>query len=78
MNDLKKLVESIRSASDIPFVESIKRKVLSNTIDAGITSASLENQTTVDGLDVTAPKPYDQRVRVTIDGTDYYIGLYDV
>ena len=72
MDDLKKLVEAMRSASDIEFVEAFKRNALNDSIDAGNIETSNENQTTPDG------RPFDQRVRVTIDGAEYYIGLYEV
>lgn len=80
---LEKELADIRGAKDFAFVESVRKRIFKNIMEAGVTSASLAdiNETTViggAGGSVTHAEGYDQKVRVTIDGSDYYIGLYNV
>lgn len=76
-------LETFRQARDVVFTESLKRRVFEDIIHAGVqdTDTTDINTTTsigAGGGDVTAATPYDTRLRVQIDGTDYYIGLYEV
>lgn len=78
---LEKQLEDLLLARDVVFTESLRKRLLQNTIFAGITSTSLTdiNETTNvpgGGGNVTHAEAFDKKVRVTIDGTDYWVGLY--
>lgn len=83
IDDLEKKVSDIQEARDVSFSESIRKRVLEDIISAGVIDTTLTdlNETTSvpsGGGNVSHAEPYDRRLRVTIDGTDYYIGLYQV
>jgi len=74
-------VADLRNARDLAFVEALRRRVFQGTVAAGLVDTTLAdlNETTAvpgGGGDVVHAEAYDSRVRVTIDGTDYFIGLY--
>lgn len=80
--DLEKLVNDIRQGRDVIFTESLRKRLLQNTVFAGVTSTSLDdiNETTAvpgGGGNVTHAEAYDKKVKVIIDGTEYWLGLYN-
>ena len=85
VKQLKKEVEELRLANDVIFTESLRRRLLQNTIFAGVISTSLTdiNETTSGSIpagggnySVTHAEAFDKKVRITIDGADYWLGLY--
>lgn len=81
--DIKKtseLLTDIRYSRDIDFTESIRRRTLNDIIRAGVLDNTLTdiNTTTNLGLagSVSHASIYDRRLKVIIDGAEYYIGLY--
>ena len=82
LNDLERQIQDIRLCRDVVLAESLRKRVLQNTIFAGITSTSLTdiNETTnvpAGGGSVTHAEAFDRKVLVNIDGSNYFIGLYD-
>lgn len=82
LTKLEKENEDLRLARDVVFTESLRKRLLQNTIFAGIISTSLTdiNETTivpVGGGNVTHAEAFDKKVRVSIDGTEYWFGLYN-
>jgi hypothetical protein len=80
---LERMIKDIREAKDIPFAESFKRQYLEDIISAGLVDNATSNEntsTTVSAIPTTVnhPAQYDKRVKVEIDGTEYYIGLYNL
>jgi hypothetical protein len=81
--NMKKELANIRQASDIVFSESLKKRILDDYIESGVTDNATtgENATTVvppTGGNVLHAKQYDKRVRVQIGASTYYIGLYEI
>lgn len=80
--DIKKtseLLTDIRYCKDIDFTESIRRRTLNDIIRSGVLDNVLTdiNTTTTIGLNsVSHASTYDRRLKVTVDGAEYYIGLY--
>lgn len=80
--ELEKLVEELRQARDIQFVESSRRRIFQDIIQAGVkdSNVSAVNKTSnivAVPVGITTANTYNAKVRVRIDGTDYYIGLYN-
>lgn len=77
---LERIIEAMRWGRDIEFQEQLRRRALQEAILAGVidqaTSSNI-NQT-ITAVPAAAPDPFDKRLRVVIDGTPYYIGLYNV
>lgn len=84
LSKLEKEIQDIRLATDVQFTESLRRRVVQDVIFAGISDTTLLdlNETTAipigGGGSVLHTEPYDKRLRITVDGTDYFIGLYNV
>ena len=83
IDELERMVESMRHGMDIETIENIRRRTLQDIVSAGVVDNATTNEidTTsigAGGGSVSHNVQYDKRVRVTIDGTDYYIGLYTV
>lgn len=80
VDELKRQVEAMRRGEDIEMSEGIRRRTLQDIVSAGVIDNPTANEikTTTAGSNVNHNVQYDKRVRVTIDGTDYYIGLYTV
>ena len=81
--ELEKRLDDIENARSVSQTESIRKRVLQDIISAGVIDSptSSENTSTTvpgGGGTVNHPAQYDLRVRVTIDGADYYVGLYNV
>jgi hypothetical protein len=79
---LQRQIDELRTAKNIEFTESLKKHVVFDVISAGVNDATLSgiNDSTVvpaGGGTVDHAAPYDRRLRVIIDGADYYIGLYN-
>jgi hypothetical protein len=82
IEDLERLVASIRAGEDVQTLENFRRRTLFDIISAGVVSTPTSNEqvTTsvpVGGGNVSHAKQYDKRVYVDIDGSNYYIGLYE-
>lgn len=82
LSKLEKQVEDMRFARDIVNSESIKKHIVHDVISAGTkddTLTTINHTTTVPagGGSVNHASSYDHRLEVEIDGTIYYIGLYD-
>jgi hypothetical protein len=80
---MKKELADIRQARDVVFTESLRNRLLQEVINAGIQSnpTTAENTSTVvpsGGGTVLHAGQYDRRVLVELDGSSYYIGLYNV
>jgi hypothetical protein len=80
---LAKDLNGIRLGEDVVFTRSVRRRVLDDVVLAGVVDADLTdiNTSTVvpgGGGTVDAATPYDARVIVDVDGTDYYLGLYEI
>jgi len=76
------LMESLRLAQDVVFSESIKRNVVQDALFAEVlpitaTTGNI-NQSIGSASAFTSPKKFDLEQTVTIDGTDYKIGLYNI
>lgn len=82
LDELKRQIEAMRRGEDLELMENLRRRALQDIVSAGtIDDPDTENESTVIGVGggtVDHAEEYDKRVRVTIDGTDYYIGLYNV
>lgn len=81
ISKLEKELEDIRFERDVVHTESLRKRVLQGIMEAGIKDSTLTdiNTTTTVGStpsDVAHASVYDFRLRVVIDGTPYYIGLY--
>lgn len=81
IEELKRKLEAIRSGQDIENIENMRRRALEGAMIAGVIDNPTANelQSTVIGVGggtVEHCEPYDKRLRVEIDGTAYYIGLY--
>ena len=73
------LITDIRYCKDIDFTESIRRRTLNDIIRSGVLDNVLTdiNTTTVVGMSsVSHASIYDRRLKVIVDGAEYYIGLY--
>lgn len=82
VKQLKKELEDIKLGRDVVFTESLRRRLLQNVVFAGITSTSLAdiNETTVVAAvpgNVIHAEAFDKKVKVNIDGSDYWLGLYN-
>ena len=80
---LQKQIDNLRSADDVVFSESLKRRVFQDIIETGVVDTTLTgiNETTTVGAgggNVNHNTPYDRRIRIVIDGQPYYLGLYDI
>lgn len=81
ISKLEKELEDIRLENDVVHSESLKKRVLNNVLEAGIrdtTLTAINTTTAVAAVPTNVPHAsvYDFRLRVTIDGVPYYIGLY--
>ena len=81
ISKLEKELEDIRLENDVVHSESLKKRVLQSVIQAGIKDSTLTDintTTTVSSTpsNVLHASTYDFRLRVTLDGVPYYIGLY--
>lgn len=75
----KNLLTDIRYCKDIDFTESIRRRTLDDIIRSGVLDNVLTdiNTTSTVGLStVSHASVYDRRLKVLVDGAEYYIGLY--
>lgn len=77
---LERELAEMRRAYDVPFLESLRRTALSGAIDAGVVDAATTSNInqTINAVPATSPDPFHKRVRVTINNTPYFIGLYDI
>lgn len=78
--ELEKQVQAMRGGEDIELSENIRRRTLQDIISAGVqTTASTGNvlQAVNEGATGTynVTKAASKALRVTVDGTDYYLGL---
>lgn len=78
--DLKKLVKDMQLGRNLINTESLKRQVFEDIISAGVlnTATTSDTNVTIPATPATVARQYNHKVRVTIDGADYYIGLYNV
>lgn len=83
LEQLEEKVNRMRNGEDIENIENIRRRTLEGAIFAGVASTA----TTGDILKAVAEggsasynvaKAPAQKLRVSIDGTDYYLALYNV
>lgn len=83
LEQLEEKVNRMRNGEDIENIENIRRRSLQGAILAGVKSTA----TTSDILkyvDEDGSSTYNvadapaQKLRITIDGTDYYLALYSV
>lgn len=83
IEQLEKQIADIRLAKDIVYTESVRKQVLDDAVRAGIKDDDTSDINTTTAVastpsNVTHATPYDRRLRINIDGADYYIGLYNV
>ena len=75
------LLEALRLAEDIVFSESIKKNVMEDVLFAEVlpvtATTSNINQSIGAASAFTSPKEFDLEQTVTIDGTNYKIGLFN-
>lgn len=84
VNDLKgaiELLENIRQSTDLPFTESLRRRVLDDVVFAETIDSSVGDMDTVYNIaavpaSFTTPKIYDRRIPLIIDGEKLYVGAY--
>jgi hypothetical protein len=75
------LLDSLRFAEDVVFSESLRRNVMEDVLFADVfpvtATTSNVNQSIGDTQAFTSPKKFDLVQTITIDGTDYKIGLFN-
>lgn len=81
--ELERKVEAMRTGQDIEFQETLRRRTFQDLISAGtVDTATTGNilQAVNEGGSATynVADEFDFRLRVEVDGTDYYVGLYSV
>lgn len=82
LSKLEKELEDIRFERDVIHSESLKKRVLQGTVVAGIKDTTLDDINTTTTVAATPQGVahaaiYDFRLRITVDGIPYYIGLYE-
>ena len=83
IDEALQLLKSIERAESIVFRESINKRIVFDAIRGtrnNISNATVSNiNQSIGGTDAfTSPKQFDKMGIITIDGTNYYVGLYNV
>lgn len=83
IDDAVFLLKRMQLGEDVIFSESLRKRIfedviLAENIDSTLTDINATTNVPVGGGDVTHAKSFDKRLRVNIDGSDYYIGLYNI
>lgn len=83
IDDAVKLLNDIRLGEDVVFTESLRKRVLENVllsenVDSTVLDINDTQSVASTPQDVSFAKEYDKRLKLNIDGIDYYIGLYNV
>lgn len=81
IDDVIDLIKRMQLGEDIIFAESLRKRIFQDIIQSGVVDLATDiNDSTIisaGGGTVNHPKEYDKRAIITIDGEDYYIGLYN-
>ncbi len=81
LRSLSKTVDDMRHVRDVVFSESLRRRTLNDVIFAGVIEnpgdANESSAIGPGGGTVNHAETYDKKVLVEIDGSSYYIGLYN-
>lgn len=81
IRQLEAKIEAMRSGQDIQFNEMLRRLGATTVAFGEVSNATAnENETTSvpnGGGNVTHAEAYDKRVAITINGTTYYVGIYN-
>jgi hypothetical protein len=78
IQDLQRQIDEIKRFEGLGMIESAKTRLsIGGGIVAGSTSAPTTiNQSVGASQAFTAPFEYDNRLLITVNGVDYYIGIY--
>lgn len=79
--ELQRQIDEIRQMRNLQLTENIKRYTLDGVLVGGIISAASTadvNETFAPGAGATVARDYDDKILITIGGTDYYLGLYQI
>lgn len=79
--ELERQIEVLRAGTDLEMNENIRRYALEDIVTSGVTSTATDITQAVDESGAgsyNVAKVPDLKVIFTIDGTDYYVGLYSI
>lgn len=80
--ELEQQIRNLREARDVVQTESIRSRVLEDVITGTVVAnpdAALDQAVAEGGsASYIVAAEYDKQVTVTVDGTDYKIGLYNI